>query len=115
MKDYVADNPSEGCIAFIKEENTWSGEKVSPTLAEYADKARKDKAPNDWLCNHVSLAGSPKSNAQYLNPIATEYILSNPGRTAIVMLDYACDDAIGGDVLVNAIVNQNVRYKQAAK
>lgn len=200
MKDYVADNPSEGCIVFIKEENTWSGEKVSPTLAEYADnilnfsskltvgqlrgkilvisrtnysgtiyggnfskgwpdntsggsigigynqgeskevfwlqdqydsstskdvkaasfkayadKARKDKAPNDWLCNHVSLAGSPKSNAQYLNPIAVEYILSNPGRTAIVMLDYACDDAIGGDALVNAIVNQNVRYKQAAK
>jgi hypothetical protein len=61
----------------------------------YADKARKDKAPNDWLCNHVSLAGSPKCNAQYLNPIAAEYILSNPGRTAIV--------------------NQNVRYKQAAK
>ena len=28
-----------------------------------------------------------------------------PDRTAIVMLDYACDSETGGDALVNAIVN----------
>jgi len=38
-----------------------------------------------------------------------------PGRTAIVMLDYACDSETGGDALVNAIVNQNVRYRQAVR
>ena len=200
MKTYMEEHPTEGCIAFIKEENTWNGAAVSPALAAYADhivnytakltmgqlrgkilvvsrtnypgtiyggnfskgwpdnttdgsvgigyaqgtrtenfylqdqysssvststklasfkayadKARKEKNPSDWLCNHTSLSGSPKSNARTINPEAAAYINANPGRTAIVMTDFACDSAVSGDILVNAIVNQNVRYIQATK
>ena len=200
MKTFVTENPSEGCIAFIKEENSWTAENVSPALAEYkdnivnfsakltigqlrgkilvvsrtnypgtiyggnfskgwpdnatdgsvgigyeqgtatetfylqdqyassvsketkyasfkayADKARTSKSSTSWLCNHVSLSGSPKSNAQTLNPQAAEYISANPGRTAIVMMDFCCDASAGGEVLVNAVINQNVRYVQGVK
>ena len=201
MKSYVQDNPTEGCIAFIKEENDWVAENVSPTLATYADdivkytqkltmgqlrgkilvlsrtnypgtiyggnfskgwpdntsdgsvgvgysqsswaetfwlqdqydsgtgtdtkiasfkayadKARTDKPADDWLCNHVSLAGNPKNNAVTLNPQAASYILANPGRLGIIMMDFACDpSAGGGDELVNAVINQNVRYVQGVK
>ena len=38
-----------------------------------------------------------------------------PDRTAVVMLDYACDSETGGDALVNAVVNQNVRSRQAVR
>ena len=81
----------------------------------YADKARTSKFPSEWLCNHVSLAGQPKNNAKTLNPQAAEYLISNPGRCSIVMMDFACDSAVNGDVLVNAIVNQNTRYSHSTK
>ena len=46
---------------------------------------------------------------------ATDYVKSNPGRTAIVMMDFCCDSSAGGDVLVNTVINQNVRYAQGIK
>ena len=201
MKSYIQDNPTEGCIAFIKEENDWVAENVSPTLAvyaddivqytekltmgqlrgkilvlsrtnypgtiyggnfskgwpdntsggsvgvgynqsswtetfwlqdqynsgtgtntkiasfkAYADKARTEKPEDDWLCNHVSLAGNPKNNAKILNPQAASYINENPGRLGVIMMDFACDASVGGgDELVNAVINQNVRYVQGVK
>ena len=90
----------------------------------YVDKAQSatGKATNEWLCNHISLAisrlnitTSIKSTAQNLNPQAASYINSNPGRTAIVMMDYSCESSADGDDLVSAVINQNVRYVQGTK
>lgn len=207
MKTYITNNPTEGCIAFIKNENSWTDTNVSPTLATYAsnmvnytekltvgqlrgkilvisrnnypgtiyggnfstgwpdntsggsvgigynqstwtetfwlqdqydsgtsestklasfkayvDKAHNNKATNEWLCNHTSLAGvqvlgagdGPKEHADYLNPQAVSYINSTPGRLGIIMMDFA-GDSNGGDQLVNAVINQNVRYAQGIK
>ena len=53
-----------------------------------------------------------KNIAKELNPQVTEYVKANPGRTAIVMMDFCCGSSAGGDALVNTVVNQNVRYVQ---
>lgn len=102
--------------------STSKSTKISSFKA-YVDKAQSTtgKATNEWLCNHISLAVSLtnglniKNIAKDLNPEAASYINSKPGRTAIVMMDYCCESSADGDDLVNAVINQNVRYIQGTK
>lgn len=130
------DNTSGGSVGIGYNQGTWtetfwlqdqydSGTSESTKLASfkaYVDKAHNNKATNEWLCNHTSLAGvkvlgigtSPEDHADYLNPQAVSYINSTPGRLGIIMMDFA-GNSNGGDQLVNAVINQNVRYAQGIK
>ena len=101
--------------------DTSESDKIA-SVKKYADKA-KSKSANAWLCNHTSLAGfklfgigsSPKDHAKKINPEVVAYINSKPGRLGIVMMDFAGDASVDGDDLLNAVINQNVRYMHSVK
>ncbi len=74
------------------------------------------KEPLQWVMNFTSLAGlSPKSNAKRYNPATAAYLLAHPGRTGVVMMDFAGDASTGGDELVKRIIDQNGRYTPAGR
>lgn len=79
----------------------------------------KSKPINTWMINHASFAGSlltsPESNAKTINPSVVSHINNNPGNVGIIPMDYAGNSGASGDQLVNAVINQNVRYAQGIK
>lgn len=73
----------------------------------------EEKEPQQWVMNFTSLAGiSPKSNARSYNPATADYLLTHPGRTGVVMMDFAGDASTSGDLLLRRIIDQNSRYIQ---
>lgn len=80
------------------------------------DEARTQTSPNFIFINHTSgYSGSTgtnsniNSNAKSSNKCAYDYITANPGRTGIIMMDFAGDNSSSyyGADLCDAIIAQN--------
>ncbi|MBO7140081.1 MAG: hypothetical protein J6W19_05860 [Prevotella sp.] len=78
------------------------------------DEARSQTSPNFMFINHTSgysgslgINSNINSNANSSNKCALDYINAHPGRTGIIMMDYAGSSSYYGADLCDAIIAQN--------
>ena len=98
---------------YYEVKNTTSKQNVIKSLL---DEARTQTSPNFMFINHTSgyipglipgLSDDITGNANSSNKCALDYINANPGRTGIIMMDYAGSDSYYGADLCDAIIAQN--------
>ena len=98
---------------YYEVKNTTSKQNVIKSLL---DEARTQTSPNFMFINHTSgyipglipgLSDDITGNANSSNKCALDYINANPGRTGIMMMDYAGSSSNYGADLCNAIIAQN--------
>lgn len=114
-RDVVSAN-GDGAFKFVVQDyyhvsNSTTKQNAIKTLL---DEARTQTSPNFMFINHTSgytgLLGTNSninSNALSSNKCALDYINANPGRTGIIMMDYAGSSSNYGADLCNAIIAQN--------
>ena len=97
---------------YYEVKNTTSKQNVIKSLL---DEARSQTSPNFMFINHTSgyfpgsffgLDDDIPGNASSSNKCALDYINAHPGRTGIIMMDYAGSSSYYGADLCNAIIHK---------